>query len=217
VTDRLPIFPLATVLFPGLVLPLNVFEPRYRRLVEDLLAVPEAERQLGVVAIREGREVGTDGVRALYPVGCVAAVREVEAHPDGRFGLVTAGIRRFRLGELDHSRPYLQAAVQLLDEPDGDAPEVPARTVARLFTAYHARLTGATEPVQLLDEPSGLSYLVAAAAVLDLADRQALLEAPDTAARLRREVALLRRETAMLRLLPSLPAVDLPRAGTSPN
>src|SRR2546423_12156315 len=87
---ELPLFPLGTVLFPGVPLPLHIFEERYRLLVRDLMALPEgASRRFGVVAIREGREVGADGVRALYPVGCTAELRDVEEDDDGRFDLLT--------------------------------------------------------------------------------------------------------------------------------
>lgn len=219
-TERLAIFPLGAVLYPGLVLPLHVFEQRYRDLVRDLLTAPEADRRFGVVAIRSGREVGVggvDGLGALHSVGCIASLREVEAHDDGRFSLVTAGTRRFRLGPLDTSRPYLQSDVELLDEPAGDAAVLVARGVSHLFGAYRAALTGSAGDLDVSDDPELLSYLVAAAAILDRSDKQALLEEPDTTSRLRHELALLRREAAVLRLLPSLPAVDLPFTATSPN
>ena len=92
VATRLPLFPLNAVLVPGLVLPLHIFEPRYRVLVQALLELPEdAERRFGVVAIRSGREVGADGVRALHAVGCTAELREVTPYADGRFDLVDRG------------------------------------------------------------------------------------------------------------------------------
>ena len=72
-SEMLPLFPLSAVLFPGMRLPLHIFEERYRVLVTDLLAKPEP-RRFGVIAIRNGREVGADGVTALHEVGCVAAV-----------------------------------------------------------------------------------------------------------------------------------------------
>lgn len=75
-SELLPLFPLGTVLFPGLPLPLHIFEERYRRLVRDLLAGP-GPRQFGVIAIRHGHEVGAGGATELYPVGCTAVVREV--------------------------------------------------------------------------------------------------------------------------------------------
>jgi uncharacterized protein len=217
---RLPLFPLRTVLFPGLLMPLHVFEDRYRTLVRDLLDNPEDARGFGVVAIREGREVGHDGIRALHPVGCLADLRQVETHPDGRFDIVATGARRFRIDSIDAtSKPYLQADVEFLDEPDGEAATVLARTVTAAWGAYRKALTGSSpdDPDALPDDPVVLSYLVAAATILDLGDKQRLLEEPDTTSRLRRELAVLRREVAMLRLLPSLPAVELTREAVSPN
>jgi Lon protease-like protein len=216
VTVRLPLFPLGTVLFPGLLLPLHVFEQRYRRMVRDLLAEPEERRRFGVVAIREGREVGAEGVRALHAVGCVARLRRVDPYDDGRYDLVATGERRFRLVGVDDSRPYLSAEVEPLDEPPGEAADLLAAAVAIRFGAYRRALGGEVGD-DLPDDPGLLSYLVAATAVLDLDDKQRLLEAPDTAARLRREVRLLRRETALLGLLPSLPGVELTRVPASPN
>lgn len=217
--QRLPIFPLATVLFPGLVLPLHVFEERYRQMVRDLVVLPEEQRRFGVVALRQGRDVGEDAVasNSLYDIGCVAVLREVQELDDGRFVLVTAGSSRFRLGDLDDSRRYLQADVELLDEPLGDAADVLVASVGAAFSTYRRTLTGSAEELELLDDPELLSYVVAAAVVLDLSERQALLEAPDTARRLQSELTLLRREIAMLNLLPSLPAVELPATQVSPN
>jgi uncharacterized protein len=217
---RLPLFPLGTVLFPGLLLPLHIFEDRYRALVHDLVDRPEESRTFGVVAIREGREVGDGGIRSLHPVGCLADLRQVEPHPDGRYDIVATGARRFRIDSVDAtSRPYLQAEVEFLDEPDGEAAAVLAQPVAALWGAYRTALTGSPpdDPDELPDDPSVLSYLVAAATILDLGEKQALLEEPDTTSRLRRELAILRREATVLRLLPSLPAVELARAVVSPN
>ncbi|MGN6242985.1 MAG: LON peptidase substrate-binding domain-containing protein [Motilibacteraceae bacterium] len=226
-TDRIPLFPLGTVLFPGLVLPLHVFEERYRLMVRALLDLPETERRFGVIAIREGREVGSDGVRALYPVGCTAVLRRVDPLPDGRFEIVATGGERFRLLDLDTSLPYAQGEVVLLDERRGDTDAVVAASVARVFARYRAALSGGglaalddgveVQPADVPEDPRALSYLVGAAMVLDLPDQQRLLEQPSVADRLRAELALLRREAALLRVLPSLPAVDLLRQQVVPN
>lgn len=219
---RLPLFPLGTVLFPGVILPLHVFEERYRRMVRDLLTEDHDRRDLGIVAIREGREVGADGVRALHGVGCVARLRRVDPYADGRFDIVCMGTSRFQLGPdgLDDSLPYLRGRVELLAEPAGDDPGAAAGTVRQMFDAYRAALGGdaaGTDADDVPDDPRQLSYLVAATVVLDLADRQRLLEAPDTSARLRAEARLLRRETTLLERLPSLPGVELTRVPASPN
>ncbi|WP_436773850.1 LON peptidase substrate-binding domain-containing protein [Yinghuangia sp. YIM S09857] len=224
-TDRLPLFPLNLVLYPGLVLPLNVFEERYRRLVRDLLALPEGERRFGVVALRSGREVGElagDPVDAVFPVGCVAEVATIRPHADGRFDVVATGATRFRLLAVDDSGPYLVGEVEAMAEPKGDDAEVMTLAVSRAFAEYQRKLTGAQGrgPVELPELPDDavvLSYLVAAAMVLDLSDKQSLLVAEDGTVRLRAELSLLRRENALLEHIRALPAVELLRQGTAPN
>lgn len=269
-TTRLPIFPLNTVLFPGLVLPLNVFEQRYRALMRDLLEIPEdAPRRFGVVAIRDGREVaptavgmpdptaqaaagpaagfGPDPMRAFHTVGCVAdatSIRErsgdgEETGEDGDddrertggngaggngagYEVLATGTTRFRLLSVDASGPYLVGEVEELAEDGGEGAGALASGVLRAFRAYQKQLAGARERTlaggqELPDEPSVVSYLVAAATVLDTPTRQRLLQAPDTATRLAEELRILRRETALIGRLPSVPAADLTRVPTSPN
>lgn len=222
----IPLFPLGTVLVPGFVLPLHVFEPRYRQLVADLSTRPDDDRGFGVVAIREGHEVGDTGVKAMYDVGTLALLRTVTPYPDGRSDLVTNGDARFRLLRLvDTGAPYLSGEVEWLDEPDGAEPAevgVAAQAVVRRFDEYRAAVagTGAVEAAQMLELPDDartLSYLVAVAMVLDLRERQALLEAVSTVDRLRAELALLGRETGLVRELPSLPAIDLARTPSGLN
>src|ERR1022692_906848 len=149
------------VLYPGLVLPLHIFEERYRQLVRDLLEGPRPG-QFGVIAIRKGRETGIDGISALHDVGCTATLRQVTKHEDGRYDLalhdvgctatlrqvtkhedgrydlVTVGTQRFRLIRVDGSRPYLRGEVQLLDEQTGDeaAAAVAAQVVRAAFRSY---------------------------------------------------------------------------------
>lgn len=211
----LPLFPLGhTVLFPGMPLALHVFEERYRELVRTLIRQEDGPRRFGVVAIRQGWEVGADAVRALHAVGCAAEVRRVSRYPDGRFDLVTIGTERFRLaGVDDSSKPYLVGDVEWLppDAPDPSAARLTA-PVADLFAEYAAaagalRDTGleAGDDDELPADPSELSYRVASAAVLSLDDRQALLETAGAAERLRAELRMLKRETTMVRRLRALP------------
>jgi Lon protease-like protein len=222
-SETLPLFPLGTVLYPGLLLPLHIFEDRYRQLVRDLQAGPEP-RRFGVIAIREGRETGVNGVSALYEIGCTATLRRVSELEDGRFDLITVGSQRFRLAsELDESQPYLRAEVDLLDEDTGDEAEarLAAQAVQRGFRAYLDALAaqGVTQisVPDLPDEPVVLSYLVAASVIADLSDKQTLLAEPDALSRLTAERAMLSREAAMLRSLTSTPAPDLRNAPYSPN
>ena len=226
VRERLPLFPLGLVLFPGLVLPLHVFEERYRVLVRELLERPEPERRFGVVAIREGREVGADGVRALHGVGCVARLQRAEAHPDGRFDIVTVGAERFRLDALQDAtpdRPYLSADVELLPERTGDADEAQLLRVGveRAYRDYCVALGAAgSDDVEAGDvprDPTVASYLVAATVLLDLDERQALLAASTTVQRLREELHTLRREAVLVRTLAAVPAPELTRSPLSLN
>jgi Lon protease-like protein len=207
---------------------LHIFEERYRDLVTDLLAKPEP-RRFGVIAIRTGREVGADGVTGLHEVGCVAAVRQVVPHPDGRFDLATVGTDRFRLIGLDRSRPYLMGEIETLPEgrgPDEAGPDetVKAPAVATVQAGFRAYLNaladqggGVISIADLPDEPGLLSYVIGAAMIIDLPERQSLLAAPDAMARLRLERSLLGREIAILRATTTRPAPDYAHEEFSPN
>jgi Lon protease-like protein len=218
----LPLFPLGAVLYPGMLLPLHIFEERYRQLVRDLLDGAEP-RRFGVIAIRKGRETGIDGVHSLYEIGCTATLRRVEEREDGRFDIVSVGTRRFRLLTLDRTRPYLQGEVEMLADELADPAEArPAvRVIQAAFREYLDALTewgGATVRLEdLPDEPELLSFIVAAAMVIDLPERQAMLAEPDTLRRLAMQRALLSRETAMLRTTTSRPVPDLRNTPYSPN
>jgi Lon protease-like protein len=211
------------VLFPGLVLPLHVFEERYRQLVRDLVALPEEEQRFGVVCIREGREVGTDGITALYDVGCTAQVSQVQGYDDGRYDVVTVGTQLFRLDALHDDRPYFTGTVTYLEDPTGDAAEAAVldTSVRTAFGEYLSALGTASgqevDPPDLPDEPQVLGHLIGATMMLDLADRQDLLEQPDGVARLRRGLSLLRREAGVLGALSAVPAPELARSHASPN
>ncbi|GIJ31802.1 LON peptidase substrate-binding domain-containing protein [Micromonospora sediminimaris] len=232
-TARLPVFPLATVLFPGLVLPLHIFEERYRALVRHLVALPEgAPREFGVVAIRRGWEVASgagqdmsgSGEVTLHEVGCTAELRQVTELDDGGFDIVTVGRRRFRMGDVDRtSAPYLTAEVQWLPEPDGpdETADLLAARVIAVFRQYlgliRAEAGQLTE--QLPEDATVLSHLVAATAALTLTDRQRLLAIDGTAARLRAELHLLNREAALLRQVRAVPVplAELASPPPAPN
>jgi Lon protease-like protein len=214
--ESIPLFPLGTVLFPGMVLPLRIFEPRYLRLMERLLDLPAGRpRELGVVAVRQGWELGTDGVRALYPVGCTAVLHRTSELPDGSYEVVTIGTDRFRVGAVDTGgEPYLQAEIERLAEDVGPAGEAEplADSVRTLYRDYLAALAGTDTPGQidsvlaeLPDDPLLLASLVAATSPLELGDQQSLLAAPDGVSRLRAELGLLKREVTMLRRLRAVP------------
>jgi uncharacterized protein len=220
VVESLPLFPLGMVLFPSVLMPLHIFEERYRELVRALLA-GEAENQwFGVVAIRQGWEVGADAAGALHRVGCSAELRQVSRLPDGRYDVLTVGRRRFKLLGVDTtSRPYLVGTVEWLPDEDAGAPAGGptaakahdlAGAVSTAFGAYLEAVATARglrgQPQPMPEDPTALSHLVASAALLTLDDRQALLEEPGTVARLLATLALLQHETRMVRTLRVVPA-----------
>ncbi|MFE2356315.1 LON peptidase substrate-binding domain-containing protein [Streptomyces parvulus] len=244
-TVRLPLFPLNSVLFPGLVLPLNIFEERYRAMMRELLKTSEDEpRRFAVVAIRDGHEVaqsapglpdptatpergpaagfGSDPLKSFHKVGCIADAATIRERADGTFEVLATGTNRVRLVSVEASGPFLTAELETLPEDPGDEAGALAEGVLRSFRQYQKRLAGARERslatgAELPDEPGVVSYLVAAAMMLDTPTKQRLLQAPDTASRLKDELRLLRSETAVIRSLPSLPASELTRGPTSLN
>ncbi len=132
---ELPLFPLHSVLCPGVALPLHIFEERYRLLVSRCI---ERSEPFGVVLIRDGREVGPMAGR-LADVGTTALIRRAGRYPDGRYDIVAVGERRFRVMSLDHERqPYLMGDVTLLDEGPGSEAEAErlAGRVGQRFLRY---------------------------------------------------------------------------------
>lgn len=203
---QVPLFPLGTVLVPGAVLPLQVFEPRYLELLSDLVTAMEVP-EFGVVAIRQGHEVGPDAVRDLHEVGCLARVVQAAPVGDGRYLVVSTGVRRFALDALvaGAGTAYLMGEVTFLEERTGDADEVVA-LAGRLRRALgdYAATVGAKEP-QWPDDSEELSYAVGAAVGLDLGDRQRLLAAADTETRLRLGLTLVQRERGLAATLGVVP------------
>ncbi len=215
--EVIALFPLRTVLVPGLVMPLHIFEPRYRQLIADLADKSDDDRGFGVVAIREGHEVGVDAVRSLNGVGTFAQIRSVDAYEDGRADIVTNGAARFRIiREVTTGTPYMCAEIEWLDEPDGEADvRSLAHNAEHRFRQYRAMLSGGSDmdnPAELRDDPRICSYVIAAALVVDATERQSLLEQPTTADRLQHELRLLARELTLFSELSSLPATELTRA-----
>jgi Lon protease-like protein len=161
----LPIFPLHTVLFPGIALPLHIFEPRYRLMIGRCL---EAEERFGVVWIADGREVGAPEI-AVATVGTAAEIREATRYDDGRYDLTAVGMERFRIEEVFTSRePYLVARVEPVEEVVGDDDRAArlAKVATRRFVKYVAQVReiaaeetddedDADEADEADDEPAG--------------------------------------------------------------
>jgi Lon protease-like protein len=183
VAYELPMFPLGTVLFPHAPLPLHVFEPRYRALVEACLAT---EPEFGVVLIERGSEVGGGDTR--FDVATVARIRQVGRADDGRYVLGTVGTRRLRVLRWLDDAPYPRAEVGDFDDPSSAPLEPELRAeVTRLLSrvlALRAELGDAVDVVvELDDDPVTASYEAAARAGVGALDAQALLAATDATAR----------------------------------
>lgn len=220
-SDTLPMFPLNAVLFPGVTVPLTVFEDRYRAMVHHLLRVEDPEQRVfGSVGIREGYEVGDHGSQSLYRVGVRMQISEVESHPDGTFDITAVGMERIQLDQLDTRGPFPVGHVE--DHPDPQAPvaESILEQARVAFTAYRAALADIrSDPYSgsLPRDATFLSWTLAAVAPLPMPERQSLLEAEDAAVRLVMVTDLLRAELRAMNVIPSLPATEVARTRWSPN
>lgn len=195
----LPLFPLEqVVLFPGMSLPLRIFEERYKVMIG---ACQVTDQLFGVVLIRSGREVG-DPAEPEH-VGCTARMVRVDRIPDGQMHIMTIGEQRFRMLGQARVMPegYLVGDVTLLPEPAAAAVESGlVQSVTQEFTRYQQAimgLTGRADPVsapELPSDPVRLSYRIAATLFVDPHERQRLLETDDVVSRLQQELVLLKRE-----------------------
>ena len=209
--ETLPLFPLGTVLLPGAILPLHIFEPRYRQLTTDLATGLVPARAFGVVAVRPGWNTGDGVAEAVYDIGCSAELLDAQRQPDGQFDIVTRGMQRFKLIDIDPTAaPYLTATVEWL--PDVEPPaRASLTTLAVAALGAHHRYCSVAwhredwkSPGHDLD-PASLAHVLAADCLLTLDDRQALLEQRCPESRLRMVRSIVVRETEFLRRLGAVP------------
>lgn len=199
-TTHLPLFPLNTVLFPGMLLPLNIFEPRYLEMINECL---EQNSPFGVVLIRQGNEAGGDAI--AYEVGTAARIKKAQRLPDGRMSIVVVGTRRFRVETFDHSRAYLSAEVSLLPVTDSDSHVADAlmHDIRPDILEYVDLIATASKVnvrmERLPEDPKSTAFLIAGALQVDNAEKQAILEMPGAPAMLQRERRLLSRELLIMR------------------
>ncbi len=204
--DELPLFPLHTVLFPHARMPLHIFEPRYREMIERCLRENLA---FGIVRIKEGVEVGGDVTPSA--VGTLAHIIAIDRLPDGQSNIVVKGLARFKLVSFAATRAYLTGQIQVLPDETVDQTRIEWLRVAaaRLFETYIRAVQAISEQdasdpsaeLQLPDDATVLSYLIASILPINLADKQSLLEMSQTAARLQSEIPLIHREQTLLRLV----------------
>jgi uncharacterized protein len=202
-SELLPLFPLGSVLFPGALLPLHIFEPRYRLLVRRCV---EREQAFGIVLIRSGSEVGP----AAEPHGIGTEARIVAISPlaDGRSYIVTRGERRFAVdGMVPDAEPYLVGRVRYLDEREGEEASGHAEEALEALGRYLVAVLAVTNDARgeraLTEElqdvaPVDVAWRIAGSMAVDPAEQQSLLEMASAADRLVAETRILRRETELL-------------------
>ena len=215
----LPIFPLNTVLMPHQLMPLHIFENRYRRLMADLLALPESEQRFGIVSIVKGSETNED-LPQLAEIGTIAVLRKTTSNPDGTFEITVIGGERFDIKSISVSKaPYLIGEVRTRKETpisfDKDTITLAQEKCIDFMMMVDADNDNASR--SLPDEPSALSFLIAGLLPLTSIEQQGLLNIDDANLRLKAVMKIINRETILMQEIPSVPAPFLTRVTISPN
>lgn len=198
---ELPLFPLQTVLFPGMPLALQIFEPRYLQMIGECM---RTRQPFGVVLIREGQEVGDDVVEP-FPVGCTAEIAQVQPMEDGRLQLLVIGRDRFRILALHHDQPYLTGTVERFPLQEDAANRAAVAALRPWVEQYLTLLSKAGEmefdAARLPSEPEELAFLAATVLQVPMQEKQALLAEPAASTLLADMRSLYRRELPLLRAM----------------
>ena len=194
--EQIPIFPLEDVmLFPGMSVPLHIFEPRYKAMVADAL---KGNRIIGMVLLRPGYEKDYDRSPSVFPIGCAGVINEVEQLPNGEYNIVLGAVSKYRITREEASKPYRLAHVTPIadDTPESDKAALHTRRVRleALIRQAGGRTGLRAVPEGLSDERivNGVSQL----AHIDELDRLRLLEEPNPLARADALIAILEKEIA---------------------
>ena len=195
----LPLFPLNTVLFPGMILPLHIFEERYKLMIERCL---DEERPFGVLLIREGKEVG--GSAVPHTVGTTTLIASVTRADGGRMNIITIGLERFRLRTLRRERPYLVGDAEPWPLAGGTTEHAlaqvgPVRALLRQYLSLLAQAQGHNIEIDdVPTDPRTLALLVAITLQLPMSQKQSLLAQPNVVRMLLAERAIMNREQLLL-------------------
>jgi Lon protease-like protein len=195
----MPLFPLRTVLFPGMLLPLHIFEERYKTMIRECL---EKEAPFGVVLIKEGSEVGDSA--EPHRIGTSAIIARTTKLTDERYNILSVGYQRFRVHSLSYELPYLSGQVETLEPVEGET-EIAYRMADKLrprLQKYIQQLADITETSvnlsEMPDKPVLLAYVAAILLQVPLSDKQWLLATDTIPEMLSREIRLLARERRLL-------------------
>jgi uncharacterized protein len=201
--EFLPLFPLNTVLFPYMYLPMHIFEERYKLMINNCLL---GNRGFGVLLVDDGED--GRGMRP-YDIGTVGRITDINRLSDGRFNLILQGVRRFRVLEYDTTRPYLSGKVELLDDEEQMTAPGLVSAVSRMFGDYLNTLLNITgqdsRDIALPNDAAILSYLVADGLQIEWTAKQGLLEMASAQQRLDVEATILQKEVVLLKRLKTIP------------
>lgn len=196
---ELPLFPLNTVLFPGTIAPLHIFEPRYRQMVVDC---QRDDKPFGLVLVKPESEFLQE---EPYSIGTIADIRNLEQLEDGRYTFMAVGVKRFRIVSQHREKPYLSGLVEPIDDDEEPEQKLAAamKQASTLFKTYLKMLLEAANEMDvqanLPDTPEELSYFIASFLDIEEAQKQHFLELTSTVKRLQDEVGILRREVPFMR------------------
>ncbi len=203
----LPLFPLNTVLFPGMQLQLHIFEERYKLMINNCI---ETNEPFGVVLIKQGREA-LGPAATPHSVGCAAAISEVQQLPLGRMNITAVGQRRFRIKRIDRSQPFLLGDVEFF-MPADDQPELIhrySRLLRPLVIHYLETLSSSEDPnfdrEQIPHRPRSIAQIASILLQADSAQKQELLAMPSLSRLLQMLVEIYQLETLLLRVRLSPP------------
>jgi Lon protease-like protein len=197
---KLPLFPLNVVLFPRMMMPLHIFEDRYKAMIQACL---DSDSRFGVVLIKQGQEVGAPAIP--YTTGTVAMIRRITPLDDGTLNVMAMGERRFHIREIVWEQPYITALVSLPEEPAGDPPPTaeviePLRVDLEEYLRTLLGLRGGwVREVDCPTDPVELSFYMASVLRGDNQERQRILEAPTARERIQLLTPLLRQEHQRIR------------------
>ena len=202
-TQEIPLFPLKTVLFPGMTLPLHIFEPRYQLMIGECI---KASQPFGVVRIRAGSEVDDKQVQ-ICEVGTTAFITQVERLDGGLMNIATLGCNRFKVMSVHNTRPFLSGIIQEFPLQDTEHPQVALlagqlEPKLRRYLNIFATLAKVQFEVETLPkDPTTLAFLTAIVLRTPMEDKQTLLNVPDLLTLLRLENKFLWREAEILKVM----------------
>lgn len=202
---EIPLFPLNTVLFPGMPLPLHIFEPRYKQMIR---LCQEEQRPFGVVFLRRSVSVGGP-LTTPHAIGCTARIIEVQPLEEERMLIMTLGQERFRIKTLNHDHAYLMGNVELIPLKDivTASSEVALERLRPLVTEYLEIVSELGEAnfnsSQLPDDPRRLLYMAAGLLQIPQEEKQALLEVENLTILSKELYGIYHREVSMMRFMPT--------------